>query len=93
MHEDRPAHSRMKMRRLTEQDLVLERLEANAVRSRRFFTKALSLVGFVFVVVAIKENNLTVAFKRQDMRGNSVEEPTVVRGHQRAACKFQQRFF
>ena len=78
MHEDSPAHSRIEMRRRTEHDLVLERLEADTVRTRRFFTKALSLIGFVFVVVAVKENNLAVAFKRQDMRGNSVEEPAVM---------------
>ena len=38
MHEDKPAHSRIEMRRRTEHDLVLERLEADTVRTRRFFT-------------------------------------------------------
>jgi hypothetical protein len=72
---------------------VLEWLEANAMRARRFFTKALSLVGFVLVVVAVKEDHLTVAFERQNVRRNSVKEPTIVRGHQCATGKFKQCFF
>ena len=73
--------------------LVLQRLKAQAVRTRGFFAQALTLVGFVLVVVTVKEHHLTVAFKGKNVRGNTVKEPAVVRRHHRAARKFKERFF
>ena len=59
--------------------LMLQGLKAQAVRTRGFFAQALTLVGFVLVVVAVKEHHLTVAFKGKNVRGNTVKEPAVVR--------------
>lgn len=73
--------------------LVLQRLKAQAVRTRGFFAQALTLVGFVLVVVAVKEHHLAVAFKGKNVRGDTVKEPAVMRGHHRAARKFKKRFF
>ena len=55
--------------------------------------QALFAVGFVFRPVAIKENNLAVAFKGQDMGGNAVQEPAVVADHHGAAAEIFQGFF
>lgn len=73
--------------------LMLQGLKAQAVRTRGFFAQTLTLVGFVLVVVAVKEHHLTVAFKGKNVRGNTVKEPAVMRGHHRAARKFKERFF
>ena len=52
--------------------------------------QALFSVGFVFRPAALKENNLTVAFKGQDMGGNAVQEPAVVADHHGTAAEIFQ---
>ncbi len=73
--------------------LMLQGLKAQAVRTRGFFAQTLTLVGFVLVVVAVKEHHRTVAFKGKNVRGNTVNELEVFRGLHRAAREFKKRFF
>ena len=63
------------------------------MRTSRFLAQALTLIGFVLVVVAVEEHHLTVAFKGEDMRGDSIQEPAVMRRHQRATREFKKGFF
>jgi tetratricopeptide (TPR) repeat protein len=53
--------------------------------------QALFAGGFVFRPVALKENNLTVAFKGQDMGGNAVQEPAVVADHNGTAAEINPK--
>lgn len=55
-----------------------ERLVANASGLGAFFAETLLLVLFILGVVAVEEGPLRVAFRRQDVGGNAVEEPAVV---------------
>src|SRR6185503_2708044 len=68
---------------------LLQRLEADALGLGALLAQPLSLVGFVFLIVARKEAPLRFAFAREDVSGDAVEEPAVVRNHQHAAGKLQ----
>ena len=63
------------------------------MRARAFFAQALDLVGFVFLVVAIKEHPLAIALGGEDVGTDAVEEPAVVADDHDAAGKFEQRVF
>ncbi len=45
----------------------------------RFRAEPLSAVGFVFLVIAPEPNDLTVALERDDVCGDPIEKPAVVR--------------
>src|ERR1700754_1818363 len=64
------------------QFLVLHPLGAGIV------AHATLLVRFVLVVVAREELHVGIAFEGQDVRGDAVEEPAVMRDHHRAAGEF-----
>ena len=49
--------------------------------------------GLVLTEVAFEPAHLTVAFERQDMGANAVEEPTVVADDHRASGEVLQRRF
>ena len=70
--------------------LMLQRLEAQTVRGCGSFTETLLLVGFVLLVVSREEHHLGVTLKSEDMGGNTVEEPTVMRRYHRAARELKQ---
>src|SRR3569623_831738 len=72
---------------------LLQRLEAQAVRLGALLAQALLLVFLVLVVVAVVEIPLRVAFGRQDVGADAVEEPAIVADHHRRACEFEQRLF
>src|SRR5437899_2362221 len=50
-------------------------------------------IGFVFRIVAIKPDSLTVAFEREDVGRDPVEKPTVVRDYHRATSEALQSLF
>src|ERR1700750_1433198 len=69
---------RMRVRAAADNDawhFLLQRLVANAFRRRPLFAEALLLVGFVFLIVAVEERPLRIAFRREDVRRDAVEEP------------------
>ena len=61
------------------------------MRPRAFLAEALLLVGFVLLVVALEEHPLRVVLGREDVRGDAVEEPAVVRDDEHAAGELEQR--
>ena len=68
-----------------------------AVRAGRILTESGHLVLLVGLEVAFEPVPLgrvvVVAFPREDMRGDAVEEPTVVGDHHSAARELEQRVF
>ena len=50
-------------------------------------------IGFVVLVVALEPHHLAVAFERQDVRRDAVEEPAIVADDDGAAGERQQRLF
>src|ERR1700732_1052685 len=66
---------------------------ANAVRLIGVFPLALSVVIDVFLVVAFEPYDLRVAFERQNMRRDPIEEPAIMRNYHRAARERHQRIF
>src|SRR5471030_739188 len=50
----------------TARKLHRQRLVADAFRLGAFFAQAFLLVGFVFLIVAVEEGHLRIAFERQD---------------------------
>src|SRR5260221_1971805 len=61
----------------------------DAMRLRRFLAKTPFLVFLVFVIVAGEEFHVRITFEGEDVRGDAIEEPAVVRDHERAAGKFE----
>src|SRR5690606_31150569 len=72
--------------------LLRESLVTDAMRLRGVLTLAPLQVLGVVRVVPLEVDDLAVAFEREDMRRDPVEEPAVVRDHDRAAREVQQRF-
>ena len=72
---------------------LLQRFEAHALGFGALFAQTFLLVGFVFLVVAVKEGPLAVAFGRQNVRGNTVLKPAVVADDHHRAGEFEQRVF
>src|SRR5436190_6654887 len=56
-------------------------------------TEPAMAVGFVVLIVPFEPHHLAVAFKRDHMRRNAVEEPPIVADHDGAAGEIHQRFF
>ena len=48
-------------------------------------------IGFVVLVVPLEPDDLAVAFEREHVRRDAVEEPAIVADHDRAAGEVQQR--
>src|SRR6185437_1523803 len=71
----------------------VERLEPLTMRPRAFLPEAFALVGFVLVEVAFVEHPLRVVLGSKDVRRDAIEEPAVVRDHERAAGEFRQGVF
>src|ERR1035437_6279977 len=72
--------------------ILLQRFEAHAFGLGAFFAQASPLVGFVFMVIAVKESPLAVALAGQNVGGNAVKEPAVMADHHDRAGKLQQAF-
>ena len=66
-------------------DGSLQRLEPQPLRRGARFTAPLLLVRLVFLVVAVEERPLQIAFGRKNVGRDAVEEPAVVRDHEHAA--------
>jgi hypothetical protein len=70
-------------------------LPAYDLATERFITNPLGLVGGVaeaatpisqiICVITLKPHNLTIAFKRKNMCGNTIEKPAIVRDHNRTS--------
>src|SRR5690606_31985379 len=60
----------------------------HAVRCR-LFAFAFDEIGVVFGEVAFEEHHFRIAFVGEDMRGDAVEEPAIVRDHHRIAGEGQ----
>ncbi len=60
---------------------LFQGLEAHALGLGALFAQTLFLVGFVLLVVAVKEHPLAVAFSGQDVGGDTVQEPAVMADH------------
>src|SRR4051794_25702502 len=63
------------------------------MRLRGLGAEALSLVFLVLAVVAVEPVDAALAFEREDVRRDAVEEPAVVRDDDGAAGEGLQRFF
>ena len=72
---------------------LLQALKPNPLRPRAFFTESLHFVRLVFMEVAVEELPMAVAFARQNVGANLVQEPAVMRDDQRRAGKFEQCVF
>ncbi len=73
--------------------LPTNRLIPNPLRRSTRFTETLLLVRFVFLIVAVEERPLGIAFRREDVGGDAVEEPAVVGDDHHAAGEFEQGVF
>jgi len=62
-------------------------------RFRRFPAHSLDAMRFVLVVAALVKRDLRVAFKGDDVRGDFVEEPSVVGDDKGATVPGEQGFF
>src|SRR5690606_4720865 len=71
--------------------LAHQRLVLDAVRLRGVVAEPALAVGLVVGVVALEPDHPAVAFERENARRHAVEEPAIVRAHDRAAPEFQQR--
>ena len=65
----------------------------DAVRLIRVNAQATLLVGFVVVIIAFEPFDMAVAFERQHVGGDAVQEPAVMADDHGAAGKFLQRRF
>src|SRR6185503_15493290 len=70
---------------------LVELLVTDAVRLIGVLALAALQVLGVVRVVALEEHDFAVAFEREDMGRDAVEEPAVVRDHDGAAREIQQR--
>src|SRR5262249_7599789 len=70
-----------------------ERLVLDAMRLVGVFAFATLVVLGVFLIVAFEPDDFRIALERQDVRGDAVEEPAIVRNHDSAAGEREQRFF
>ena len=85
-----PRHPRRRPRAasLPDEGLVLQ-----AVRLLRLGPELLLAVLDVLLVRPLEPAHLRVALERQHVRGDAVEEPAIVRDHDRAAGEVEQRVF
>src|SRR5205085_8795452 len=56
-------------------------------------TEPLLLVFLVFAEVSVEPEDLRIAFEREDVRRDAIEEPAVVRDDDRAAGEVLERLF
>src|SRR5690606_22945475 len=71
---------------------LLQRLEPQPLRAGVVAQAAL-LVFLVLAVVALEELHVRVALEGEDVGGDAVQEPAVMRDHEGVAGEFQQRVF
>src|SRR5690606_14378836 len=62
---------------------LLEGLEAQTVRLGAFLAEAALLVLLVLAIVALEELHVRITLERQNVRGDTVQEPAIVADHQR----------
>ena len=55
--------------------------------------EAALLVLLIFAIVAGEEFDMRITLKGEDMRGDAVEEPAIMRDHEHVAGKFEQGVF
>src|SRR5690606_25068867 len=70
---------------------LLEGLEAQTVRLGAFLAEAALLVLLVLAIVALDDLHVRITLDRQNVRGDTVQEPAIVADHQRHARELQQR--
>ena len=63
------------------------------MRLHRRLAQSTATVVLVLGVVSLEPGNLRVTLEREDVRGDAVQEPTVVRDHQHATGKVQDGVF
>src|SRR6185503_2417176 len=68
-----------------------EGLVLDAVRLVGVFAFATLVVLGVFLIVAFAPDHFRIAFEREDVGGDAIEEPAIVRDHHRAAGEVEQR--
>ena len=74
-------------------DELLNFFVLKALWRQRFFAKSFFTIFFVLREVAREEVDDAFAFERHDVRANTIEKPAIMRNHNRAAAKLEQRFF
>src|SRR5262249_16187981 len=73
--------------------LTGELLVLQPVRDHRICPQTTHLVGFVILEVPLEPFHVALTLKRQDMRGDPVEEPAVVTDDNGTAGEIFQGFF
>ena len=63
------------------------------MRLVRVVTESSFSIDLILAVIAVEILDVTVALESENMRGDAVEKPTVVRYYDRASGKVFQRFF
>src|SRR5215216_5729465 len=63
------------------------------MRRVRLRAEAAMPVRLVILVVALEPDDAAVAFEREDVRGDAIEEPAVVADHHGAPRVIEQRLF
>ena len=72
---------------------MLQFLVTNAMRLSGINAQPLAALLLVGFKVAFAPMDVAVSLERQDVRGNTVQEPPIVRDHYRAAGKIHNRLF
>ena len=63
------------------------------MRLIRVAAQAFLTILFVLGVISLKKRHLAVALKREDMGRDPIEEPAIMRNHDRTAGKVDERVF
>ena len=72
---------------------MLQRLEAQTLGLGSFIAETTALIGLIFVVVAVEEDHFRITLKREDVRRDTIKEPTIMRRNHRTAREFQECLF
>ena len=74
-------------------EALFEGFVAHPLGLGTLFTQALFLVGFVLLIVAVKERPLAVAFSGQNVGGDPVKKLAVMADDHDRSGEFEQRVF
>lgn len=72
--------------------LLRQLLVANTVRLGRCIAEAFLAISFVLGVVTFEEQHVGVVLVGEDVRGDTVQEPPIVRDHDGCTWEVEQRF-
>lgn len=67
--------------------LVHQLLILNPMRLLRIFSKSTLPIRLVVRVIPLEPNHVAIAFERENMRGDAIEEPAIMRDHDSAAAE------